>query len=263
MLLVSGLYIYPVKSLGGISIEKSAVERRGLEFDRRWMLVDEKNQFISQRQVPRMALLKTSIVNKNLLIRDGNSELSMPLQLTGGRPVKVTVWSSRCQAMEADASINNWFSEKLSIACRAVFMPDDSERKIDPLYAVSPQDITGFADGYPVLMVGQASLDHLNQKLDKPILMDRFRPNIVFTGAAAYAEDKMKKFSIQQLEYAGVKPCSRCIMTCTNQQTAEVKKEPLKTLAGYRKFYNKILFGQNVIPSGEGMIAVGDEIRLL
>ncbi len=260
MLSISHLYIYPIKSLAGISIPQSMVERRGLQFDRRWMIVDEKGKFLTQREFPAMALLKTGIEKTKLTVNAGADHLEMPLTLVDGKSVEVEVWDSRCAAFEAGETINNWFSKQLGTKCRAVYMPNSVERKLDPAYALSDDNISSFADAYPILLIGQASLDDLNGRLTEPISMDRFRPNIVFSGAKAFAEDEMKHFTINKMDFYGVKLCSRCMITCTNQQTAEVGKEPLKTLATYRNFNNKIMFGQNIIPAATGVISVGDEM---
>ena len=139
-------------------------------------------------------------------------------------------------------------------------MPESSERKLDPRYAISNKDITGFADGYPLLMISEASLEDLNSRLEAPLPMDRFRPNIVISGTAAFAEDEMKKFFINSIPFYGVKLCGRCPITTTNQQTGERNREPLKTLATYRTINNKVCFGQNVI-SEEGEISVGDMVE--
>ncbi|MFZ1530156.1 MAG: MOSC N-terminal beta barrel domain-containing protein [Ferruginibacter sp.] len=260
MLCISHLYIYPIKSLGGISIKRSKVETRGLQYDRRWMIVDENGMFLTQREFPAMAGMNTVIENKTLFVKAGPAILEMPLQPANGKTVAVKVWDDACSALEAPENINQWFSEQLGINCRAVYMPDHVNRKLNPVYAVSEKDITGFADGYPILLIGQSSLNDLNSRLAEPMPMDRFRPNIVFSGAKAFAEDEMNHFTINEMDFYGVKPCSRCIITCTNQQTAEVGKEPLKTLATYRNFSNKIMFGQNVIPASTGIVSVGDEI---
>ena len=262
MLSISHLYIYPIKSLAGFSVQQSMVERRGLQYDRRWMIVDENGRFLTQREFPAMALLKTGIENEKLTVIAGTDQLQMPLTLLEGKSVEVEVWGSRCSAFEAAETINNWFSRQLGVTCRAVYMPNSVERKLDPAYALSDDNISSFADAYPILLIGQASLDDLNGRLTERIPMDRFRPNIVFSGAKAFAEDEMKHFTINKMDFYGVKLCSRCIITCTSQQTAEVGKEPLKTLATYRNFNNKIMFGQNIIPASTGVISVGDEILI-
>ena len=266
MIRVAALYIYPIKSLGGIGLSSSNITQRGLQYDRRWMLVDEKNEFLTQRTYPQMALLKTTIEEDSIGIYHSKNPadvLKLSLHPSPGETITVKVWDDYCDAQYASNEANAWFSQKLGIACKAVFMPDSSKRKLDAGYARSDEDITGFADGYPVLVIGQASLDDLNSRLSQPVPMDRFRPNIVIEGAEAYAEDSMKEFTINGTSFYGVKLCGRCIVTTTNQQTGERGKEPLKTLAGYRTINNKVCFGQNVISSSEGKINVGDTIEII
>lgn len=266
MIHVAALYIYPIKSLGGIELKSSAITPRGLAHDRRWMLVDEKNEFLTQRVYPQMALLKTAIDQEDILIYhsdDPSDLIKVPLQPTQKETIIVKVWDDYCEAQYADNEVNEWFSKKLGLACKAVFMPDSSKRKLDGVYALSDEDITGFADGYPLLFISQASLNDLNSRLSEPVPMDRFRPNIVLEGTEAYAEDGMKEFTINRTSFYGVKLCGRCIVTTTNQHTGERGKEPLRTLATYRTINNKVCFGQNVISSGSGKIAVGDTIELV
>jgi uncharacterized protein len=263
MATVAALYIYPIKSLGGIELSKATLTRRGLEYDRRWMLVDHNNQFLTQRTHPQMALLKTAIEDSFIVVHHLNepsSKIKIPLHPAPASTVTVEVWEDHCEAQYAENSINEWFSLKLGFPCKAVYMPDSSERKLDPLYAISDKDITGFADGYPLLMISEASLEDLNSRLEEPLPMDRFRPNIVISGTAAFAEDEMKKFFINNIRFYGVKLCGRCPITTTNQQTGERNREPLKTLATYRTINNKVCFGQNVICE-EGAISVGDTIE--
>lgn len=263
---VSALYIYPVKSLGGISLASSKITKRGLEYDRRWMLVDDHKQFLTQRAHPQMALLKTAIDETSILLHhsdDPGDFLRLPLQPVPKETVTVKIWDDYCEGQYAEEEQNEWLSKKLGISCKAVFMPDDSKRKLDPKYAKNDEDITGFADGYPVLLISEASLQDLNNRLDKPVPMDRFRPNIVIAGTAAFAEDTMKIFRIGSSNFYGVKLCGRCIITTTNQQTGERGKEPLKTLAGYRTINNKVCFGQNVICEEGGSISIGEHVEII
>jgi uncharacterized protein YcbX len=265
MLVVSELYIYPVKSLGGISLQSAAVTSRGLQYDRRWMLVDENNTFLTQREHPAMALLKTAIENDSIVIfhsKDKNDKIELPLSPAPAPTIMVNVWEDSCEAQPAAHEVNEWFSRKLSIKCKAVYMPETSERKIDPDYSLNDNDVTSFSDGYPLLLIGQASLDDLNNRLDIPLPMNRFRPSIVFTGGIPFQEDSMKRFRINDLQFNGVKLCGRCVVTTTNQDTAERGKEPLKTLATYRTINNKVCFGQNIIGRGSGSVTVGDKIVL-
>jgi uncharacterized protein YcbX len=143
-----------------------------------------------------------------------------------------------------------------------VVMPESSHRKMDPRYAVQGESVS-FADGMPYVMIGQASLDELNQRLEVPISMDRFRPNLVFSGGEAYAEDQFKQLQIGEVEFQVVKPCARCVLITVNQQTGEKGKEPLATLATYRTVNNKVYFGQNAVALAPGIVRVGDPIQQL
>ncbi|MBC7936869.1 MAG: MOSC domain-containing protein [Rhizobacter sp.] len=263
---ISAIYIYPIKSLGGIELNASAITRRGLEHDRRWMLVDEKNEFLTQRAYPQMALLKTAINIDSIIVYHCNKPedvIKLPLYPAAKETITVRVWDDYCEAQYAAEAINKWFTQKLGIGCKAVYMPDESKRKLDPDYALSAEDITSFSDGYPILLVSEASLEDLNSKLQIAVPMDRFRPNIVITGTNAFAEDTMKHFTINHSNFYGVKLCGRCAVTTTNQQTGERGKEPLKTLASYRTINNKVCFGQNIICESGGKISVGDEIIII
>jgi len=259
MLTVSELYIYPVKSLGGISLKEATLTDRGFENDRRWMLVDERHQFLSQREVPEMALLQVSLVEDGLLIQH-KDRVDPALQIpftTEGESCRVTVWGDSCMAQWVSRQADAWFSEMLSTPCRLVYMPDASRREVDPGYA-QHREITSFSDGFPLLLIGQASLDDLNTRLSLPLPMDRFRPNIVFAGGEPYQEDVMSHFRIAGIDFFGVKRCARCVITTIDQLTAEKGKEPLRTLSDYRRSQNKIYFGQNLLFQGEGKITVGD-----
>lgn len=266
MITVSSLYIYPIKSLGGIGLKYANITTRGLEHDRRWMLVDDNNEFLTQRAYPQMTLLKTGISGDSITVfhsQDPTDVIRIPLHPATKPTVTVKLWDDYCEAQYANDNINEWFSKKLGIKCKAVFMPDDSKRKLDADYALSDEDITGFSDGYPILVISEASLQDLNSKLETPVPMDRFRPNIVLAGTGAFAEDRMKHFLINNVNFYGVKLCGRCIITTTNQQTGERGKEPLKTLATYRTINNKVCFGQNIISNGNGKIAIGDLVEVL
>lgn len=260
MLKISHLFIYPIKSLGGIELTSSKVEERGLQYDRRWMLIDEQNRFITQREHTQLALLRTAI-NSDYLevfhISDPSNKIRIPLKYHQQQTFDVNIWEDVCPAIPVSKEIDQWFSETLKQSVRLVYMPDESRRHIDPDYAFN-QEITSFSDGYPILIIGQASLDDLNAKLNEPIGMDRFRPNIVFTGGEAFCEDAMQSITIGDVKMMGVKNCARCIMTTTDQQTGERSSEPLATLSTYRKRNNKIYFGQNAIPVTNGIIQIGD-----
>ncbi len=227
------------------------------------MLVDEHNRFITQREHTQMALLKVHIATDGLSVTyPSKGSIVIPYQYNHQVKQNVVIWDDACTGAYVNDEIDAWFSDVLKIKCRLIYMPDDSEREVDQRYA-SPGMITSFADGYPFLLIGQASLDDLNGKLDEALPMNRFRPNIVFTGGSAFEEDQMNHITIAGIDFYGAKLCARCVMTTIDQQTGIKAKEPLKTLAGYRLKSNKIMFGQNLIHNGSGTIAVGDAISVL
>ncbi len=264
MLVISQLFIYPVKSLGGIAVNAARVTSRGLQHDRRLMLVDADSRFLTQREYPAMALLQPVfrgdalyIVHKN----NAGTSLFIPALPPGNTTVTVSIWDDYCEAQPFDAAVNEWFSNILGLSCKLVYIPETSQRAADRKYAHN-KEIVSFADGYPTLLIGQASLDDLNTRLTEPLPMNRFRPNIVFTGGAPFLEDALARFTINGIEFSGIKPCARCIMTTIDQDNPAISKEPLKTLATYRQQNNKILFGQNLVHNGEGVIHIGDSISV-
>jgi len=264
MLRVSQLFIYPIKSLGGIALNSARVTDRGLEHDRRWMLVDDNNRFLSQRELLQMALFKP-MLNKDgisIIYTPDQSSFLIPFQPETATCDMFTVWDDSVTGQYVSEAANGWFTQKLGINCRLVYMPDDSQRQTDLKYA-QPGMITSFADAYPFLLIGQASLDDLSNRVGHNIPMNRFRPNIVFTGGESFAEDELAHFSINNIHFYGVKLCARCPVPGIDQDTAERYKEPLKTLAGFRRRMNKIYFGQNLTHIGEGMISVGDKMEIL
>lgn len=264
MIQVSQLYIYPVKSLGGITKETVEITATGFKYDRKWMLVDENNLFISQRTLPQMAVLQTEETKKGIKVfhkQNPQQAIIIPFENENKEKINVALFEDNCDAVEVGNEQNEWFSDMLQTNCKLVYMPDDTKRLVDKKYAAN-EEITSFTDGYPILMIGQSSLEDLNKKLEEQLPMNRFRPNIVFTGGHAYIEDEMVSFVINKINFKGVKPCSRCVMTTINQQTGEKAKEPLNTLATYRMKNNKVYFGQNVLHQQTGYINTGDEIKI-
>ncbi|WP_161889480.1 MOSC domain-containing protein [Pontibacter russatus] len=264
-LYLSDIYIYPIKSLGGIRLEAAEAEARGLRHDRRWMLVDEKGNFLTQRQHAQMALLQVSLEQEGLEVRHKQGKLEplyIPFAATG-RELQVTVWDDTVPALEVSPDISSWFTEALGMAARLVHMPPQTRRLVDTDYATNGE-VVSFADGYPFLLIGQAALDDLNSRLEQPVLMNQFRPSLVFRGGEPFAEDSWDGFTIGSQLFRAVKPCARCVVTTINQATAEKSPEPLRTLAMYRQQRNKILFGQNLLPgSAGGTLRVGDKLTVL
>jgi len=262
MYTLSEINIYPIKSLGGISLQSSEVEERGLKHDRRWMLVIDENKFITQREFPQMALLQVSLAEDGMIVnhkQKDSGKISVPFNYDFTETKEVIIWEDVCEGSFYNKEIDDWFSEALGINCRLVYMPGSSERKVNPKYA--KEKIVSFADAYPFLIIGQSSLDDLNSRLDIPLPMNRFRPNFVFTGGQSYEEDGWGKFKIGDVKFRCVKPSDRCVVTTTNQETAERLNEPLLTLSKYRKVNNKVYFGMNVVCETTGKINLGDKIK--
>ena len=262
---VSALYIYPVKSLGGFNVTEALVTARGFQHDRRWMLVDKDGKFITQRKLPVMALLQTAITTEGLFVyhkQTPEKNISIPFLSSPAGIRKVQVWNDECLAWRyEDDTISDWFSEMLAMECELVYMPDETSRLVDTGYA-KKQEITSFADAFPFLIIGQSSLDELNAKLPEPLPMDRFRPNIVFTSGFPHEEDNWKHFTINEIDFYGVKTCARCVITTIDQQTSIPGREPLKTLASYRAVGNKVKFGMNLLHKGKGIIRTKDIIEI-
>ncbi|NDK56082.1 MOSC domain-containing protein [Pontibacter fetidus] len=261
---ISSLYIYPIKSLGGISLKEATVQERGLQYDRRWMLVDEKGGFLSQRKFAQMALLQVHLQHDGLLVAHKHNVLRplfIPFDAPQEKEITVTVWDDTFTAKEVDGITSEWFTKALGMPARLVYMPESSRRHVDPDYAFA-EEVVSFADAYPFLLIGQEALNNLNAKLDAPVPMNRFRPNIVFTGGQPHEEDTWETFTIGEVQFRAAKPCARCVLTTVDQQTGIKGAEPLKTLATYRTQNNKVLFGQNLVHTGKGTIAIGDEITV-
>jgi len=255
--------IYPIKSLGGISLQSSTVEERGLQYDRRWMLVDEQNKFITQRLHPKMALLKVEINNDLLTIKHKQNKLSpltiLPLPYDD-EAINVQIWKDNVTALKYSNDANDWFTEAISFKCSLVYMPNSTNRKVDPKYANNKS--VGFADGYPFLIIGEESLNDLNKRLAEPLPMSRFRTNFVFNGGIPFDEDYWKTINIGNMVFHSTKPCPRCVITTIDQNTGVKGKEPLKTLAAFRQIDNNVMFGMNLVAEGTGNVYVGDEITI-
>lgn len=246
--------------MGGISLSAATLTDRGFAHDRRWMLTDEHGRFLTQRTHHIMTLFSTSLEPEGLRVQFGGDDILVPYNPLGNE-LMVDVWSSRCRAVETGAGISHWFSERMGQPVKLVYMPDKTRRRVDGRY-VHNKELVSFADDFPLLMIGQASLDDLNSRLATPVPMDRFRPNIVFNGGNAFAEDAMDSFWINNIRMRCVKPCARCVVTTIDQQTGAASKEPLKTLAKYRTVRHKVMFGQNVVYENQGQVRLGDALRV-
>ncbi len=265
MIKLTDIYIYPIKSFGGIRVDESQVLKPGLEYDRRWMLVDTNGKFLSQRTHPKMATLSVEWNNGEFQIIDKlnpKDRTTLPLITQPNFTKNVQIWDDNVNAFLVDPSISKWIQQKLDIPCELVYMPESVNRPIDEKYAISDESVS-FADSMPFLLISQASLDKLNSKLKNPVTMERFRPNLVVSGTEPFEEDQWDIIQLGSVQFKIVKPCARCIMTTVAQDTGFTSKEPLATLSKFRKVDNKIYFGQNMIPLGEGLIQNNEIVKII
>ncbi len=265
MLKLENIFIYPVKSLGAISLGHCKIEERGLEYDRRWMLINRDGVFMTQRDYPQMSFIKMKFEGTRLIAynnKDDSDRMEIPLDSAENELIRVGIWEDNCEAVFVGASYDKWFSEHLGIECRLVKMPETTKRQIDLSFAEEGKYVS-FADGFPFLLIGTASLEDLNDRLEEPVPMSRFRPNFVMSGGKPYEEDQLNEILIGDVRFKVVKPCSRCVITTLDEKTGVKGKEPLKTLSGYRKKGNKVFFGQNLIAYSAGTVTIGDKIRQL
>jgi uncharacterized protein len=257
--------IYPIKSFAGIDLTESEVSERGLLYDRNWMLVDRQGKFISQREFPELSLLTTGIENGKLIISHRlHNGIDIQLMLTESlnSTDKVEVWDDTMLAERVNEEASRLLSEILNQEVSLMKIGKNTSRLADPRFVDSEIQVS-FADGFPYLIISQASLDDLNNRLELPVEMNRFRPNIVVSGSKPFEEDTWKEIQIGECVFQIVKPCARCEVTTINQLTAERGKEPLRTLSKYRRDGNKVLFGQNMVALKKGKIRVGDEVKIL
>lgn len=263
MPVLSQIFIYPVKSLAGIAVAEWPVDSNGLRFDRKWMLIDAQQEFLSQRRLPQMALIKTRIEQDSLILSAPNQpDLELSLFPNGGDEVEVGIWHDRCLAKTVSAIADDWLSRFLQTDCRLVYHPDDQIRQVDQRYA-QPADQTAFSDGFPFLVISENSLHALNRLLDAPVTMQRFRPNLVVADCDEHAEDRWRRITINNIEFRLPKPCSRCAVPGIDPETALRNQEPLVTLNRVRRWDNKVYFGQNALHDRSGILTVGDSVEIL
>ena len=262
---LSEIWIYPIKSLGGIRLKEAKLTERGLQWDRRWMLLDDNGQFMTQRQIAGMSLLEVNLFKNYLEVRHKiKSLLPLKIPITPENPlelIEAPIWEDTSSAYLINQEADAWFSEALEQKCRLAFMPDESKRTTSGKTSGRIQKVS-FADAYPILIIGQASLDDLNSRLKEGVPMNRFRPNLVFSGDRPFEEDEWHAFTINKIPFWAEKPCSRCVLTTIDQQTGIKGKEPLVTLAKYRNADGKVMFGQNLMYEPGGTIKIGDPIRV-
>lgn len=287
---LSSVNIYPIKSLKGIAVTESLVEKRGLRHDRRWMLTDKDGTFFTQREVPKMAAISVKLDSGQLIVESETAgTLNIPFEPDRGERQNVTVWHSTVPGEVYSGVVSEWFSDALGRHCQLVLMPESTERHVSEKFD-SGEDIVSFADGYPLLLIGEGSLAEVNERLHDrykddeyseklPLPMNRFRPNLVVQGSDPFEEDGWAKVRIGEAIFRVAKPCARCVMTTVDQDRGEFDgKEPLKMMASFRmakdvfpdsyeslgQTANAVLFGENLIPENAGaVVRVGDEIEVL
>jgi uncharacterized protein YcbX len=261
---LSALTYYPVKSMQGWDVPAAAVTPRGLANDRLLMVADRDGMFYTQRDLPRLAAILPRLEAESLTLSAPEvAPLTLPLRRAGDA-LPVTIWDDEAQAVDQGDEAAGWLSMFLGVEARLVRMPDDYVRSVSREYAVTADDHVGFADGYPLLLASQESLDDLNARMETPIPMNRFRPNIVVSGCDPFAEDGWKRIRIGEVELALVKPCARCDVPTHDQVTGrKMGKEPTATLATFRRRGNKVMFAMNAIPVTLGMIRLGDQVQVL
>lgn len=262
---VSALFIYPVKGCRGIALERAELEARGLRRDRRWLIVDAQRKFVTQRDEPHLALVDVAVdepASALTLSAPGPGALRLPLALRDGGRVRVQIWRDEVEALDGGAEAAQWASALLGAPASMVHMPEATVRPVRPDFA-RDGDHVSFADAFPVLVATTASLVDLNARLDRPLPMNRFRPNVVVDGCAAWEEDAWVRARLGPVPVRLPKGCDRCVVTTIDQRTAERGVEPLRKLATFRKREGKVYFGVNAIPDAGGTIAVGDPVTVL
>jgi uncharacterized protein len=260
MMQLAAINLYPIKSARGISLPAGQLDDFGLTADRRWMVVDAAGRFVSQRESHRMALIEVALDGKDLVVSGaGEGALRIPVPREEARTERVTIWDDECLAQDGGQEAAAWFSRFLGTPVRLMYMPPATFRTVNPNYVPEKRRVS-FADAYPLLLTTEGSLEDLNRRMGQPLPMNRFRPNLVVTGSEPFAEDQWKTIAVAEVTFDVVKPCDRCITTTINQSTGEAGKEPLRTLATFRKWNGQVYFGQNLVHRSLGILRVGDAV---
>ncbi|MER5407767.1 MOSC N-terminal beta barrel domain-containing protein [Streptomyces sp. NPDC002769] len=266
------IHVHPVKSFRGQSPRDALVEPWGLAGDRRWALIDDGGKVVTQRQQPRLARAAAELVPGGVrLSAPGRAPLSVPVpEPKAADRATLDLFGDKVEAVLAGPAAHVWCSEYLGSETRLVHLDDPATRRpVDPEYG-RPGETVSFADGYPLLLTTLASLDALNSLIaqgdhahEGPLPMDRFRPNVVVSGTTAWSEDAWTRVTIGEVAFRVAKMCGRCVVTTTDQDTAERGREPLRTLGRHRRFGSRLIFGQNLVPESTGIVRVGDPVRVV
>lgn len=259
---LSGITRYPIKSAAGESLESGVMDALGLVGDRRWMIIDENGTCLTQRQLRPMALLAAEYSDDGLQLKANGDSIFVKTPHADDQRVTATVWEHTLQAPLAAATANEWLSNVFDEPLRLVFCPIETERFVEEGLAPADQRVA-FSDAYPLLLITEASLTLLNEKLDRPVPMNRFRPNLVLSGAGAHAEDSWRRIRIGDTVVDLVKPCARCTVPAVVQETGERDAQILGTLMGYRKQGQEVMFGMNAVAKAGCAFQLGDCVELL
>lgn len=265
---VASLHIYPVKSCRGIDVQDALITPTGLQWDRRWMMVKPDHEFITQRSHPRLATITVSVGKGRLVLAAGGHAPLVVDTDHGGARLRVRIWKDECEAIDAGSAAAAWLGQVLGDELRLVRIDENAPRHANPAWVGPTPQPVNFTDGYPVLMISNESLAELNGRLPEPIPMARFRPNVVIEGVAAYAEDEMALFRMGPVVLRGVKHCTRCSVTTTDQMSGapDPHQQPLRALGKYRHDYRLkgVTFGQNcTLHAGIGeRLAVGAALTI-
>jgi uncharacterized protein YcbX len=267
MLRLSALYRYPLKSCKAEPLQQVGLDKLGLDGDRRWMLVDEASgRFLSQRVAGQLSQLSAlwNAAGGLTLSAPGHARIDIALPGDDAELRGVTIFKDSLRVPDAGAEAGAWVSQFIGKPTRLVQIPLVRARTTQAGYG-KDDDQVAFADGFPLLLIGQASLDDLSQRVGRPLEMLRFRPNLVIEGSDAYAEDGWKRLRIGDVEFRVVKSCARCILTTVDPQTGErgADREPLATLQKYRAQEEGAMFGQNLVNDGFGRLEVGMAVTIL
>lgn len=259
---LSALRVHPLKSGAALAVEEILLGPLGCAGDRGWMLVDQAGSFLTQRAHPRMCLIRAVPLPGGVRLEAPGAAALEVMEPAREERLAVEIWGDQVLAAPAAAAAHAWVSAFLGLPCRLVHFPEDAARRIGEPQA-APADRVLFPDRYPVLLFSMASLHALNARLPAPLALERFRPNLVFDGVAAHAEDRWARIRVGHVELDVVKGCARCAVTTVDPATGLRGSEPLRTLAGYRQRDGKVWFGQNAIPRGSGTVRVGDAVEVL
>ena len=260
---ISQLFHFPVKSLKGVRLKQMELDTFGPKWDRRFMLVDKNGRFLTQRECPQMGQIAAKVEGHRLWLQHAGIEQSLDLdalrRFEFHQPV--TVWKDKVNARIIQHDINQWISGILQRDLQLCFMDEDTHRQVDPDYA--EQGVrASFADGFPILIVSEASIRFLSDKLGRELDIERFRPNIVLTGCDAFAEDQWKKIRINGIEFDLVKPCARCAIPTLDLDTSEQQADVMQVMLKYRKQGKGVMVGQNAIHRGTGLLKVGQMVEV-